>query len=325
MMTTRSDRAVFVATLLALAVPVAACTSADPGASPSPAADGGGEGGPASLDAAASTDAPVNPGGYTLKYASAGDGLRVGRGAFQLQIEHKGAPATGLGSSLSLRPVMTMPNMAHGAPVPIDAVRESATPGTYDCTLFFPMASVDASGSPVGEWSVKVASGAGELGSITVPVRPALGVDTTHVMLKNAADKVQTMGSAMPRSYPLFRDGLALEADGRWAFRVFVASIQEGNMVWPPVKPGLVLVDAAGKPQFTIQTVALEASSDGVTWSPMPCDSASRCEAKLTGLARGVVGKVHVKLTINGLPYTSDGMPPDDGKNNGFAIFAVTP
>lgn len=265
--------------------------------------------------------------GYTVELVANPAGLHVGKSRFQLKIATKsdGKAATGLASSIALAPLMTMSMMSHGAPVPIDAVHESATPGTYDCALFFPMASVDASGNPAGQWTVKVRIGALEAGSVPLTVTPGpAGSDTTHVMLRNAADTITTHGAAKMRSYPLFRDALEATTGGH-TFKVFVATIQEGMMVWPPVSVGLKLVDQSGAVQLTVQSLDLQASTDGTTWSPMTCDAASRCAARIEGLSSGTPGKIYVKMALNGHDYTTDGAAPDAGKKNAFATFMVTP
>lgn len=239
---------------------------------------------------------------------------------------HDHHPATGLASSISLKPMMDMGMMAHGSPVPIDAVSESATPGTYDCTLYFPMASVDASNNPAGQWTLDVGVDSVSAGVLDLTVGLAEGTSTTHVMLKNASDTFMSQGSAKMRSYPLFADSIEPAGNGDFTFKVFVATIQEGAMVWPPVTVGLELVDKTGENvQLKIQTLDLQASTDGTTWTPMTCDAASRCGAALSGLSASVEGKVFVKMAVNGKDYTTDGDAADPGKSNGFASFTVTP
>lgn len=240
---------------------------------------------------------------------SAAEGaLTVGKSTVQLRVTRGGAPATGLAHTIKIAPVMVMSKMTHGNPVPVDAVRETATPGTYDATLFFTMASVDASGNPAGQWKLNVAIGAEAPVSLDVTVKPAAGADTTHVMLKNASDTITAMGSPKPRNYALFRDTFAADR-----VTVFVATVLEGMMVWPPVTTGLKLTDA-----LTIESLELAASTDGATWAPMTCDATARCTA-----AVALASSVKVKLKINGKDYTTDGEAP--GETNGAATFKVTP
>jgi hypothetical protein len=264
---------------------------------------------------------------YSVEYVESAAGLHVGKSQVQIKLmdgEHK--PATGLASSIVLEPMMDMGMMAHGAPVPIDAVSESATPGTYDCTLYFPMASVDASNNPAGQWTLGVDVGSAHAGQVDLTVGLAKGTSTTHVMLKNSADTFMSHGSPKMRSYPLFADSLESAGGGDVTFKVFVATIQEGAKVWPPVTVGLELVDETGaEVQLTIQSLKLQASTDGATWTPMNCDATARCGATLKGLSSGVQGSVFVKMAVNDKDYTTDGNAPDAGKGNGFATFKVTP
>lgn len=296
---------------------VAACSASDPTPAASPADSGTPDTTP---DGATSTT------DYTVDYVAASAGLHTGKSQFQLEIKNKrdGSPATGLAASIELEPLMKMSSMmSHGNPVPADAVKESSTPGLYDCTLFFTMASVDMNGNPQGQWSLKVRVGTFDAAPIDLTVKPPAGADTTSVMLRNSSDMIASMGGAKMRSYPLFRDTLVAGQSG-YVFTTFLATIQEGGMVWPPVTPGLKLVDEGGTTvQLTVQTVELEASADGATWAAMPCDAMSRCAATVTGLSKGVAGKIFVKMKLNGHDYTTDGAALEPGKN--LATFSVTP
>lgn len=262
---------------------------------------------------------------YAVEYVAVGDGLHVGKSLFQLKITHMadGTPATGLASSVKLAPKMKMSMMSHGNPVPADAVKESSTPGTYDCTLFFTMASVDGDGNAQGQWTLKVDLGAFDAGTLDLMVKPATSTDTPSATLRRSSDMIASMGGAKMRSYPLFRD--TLEAgSGDHTFKVFLATVQEGGMVWPPVTAGLKLMDQGGiVEQLTVQTVELQASTDASTWVPMPCDAMARCTATVAGLSKGVASKIFVKMKLNGNDYTTDGNALDPSKN--VASFAVTP
>ena len=300
-----------------------ACSASDPAATPSPTDSGAADAAPdaSPLDATPDTAAA----GYAVEYVPSADGLHVGKSQFQLKITNKGdgSPATGLAASLTLAPLMKMSMMSHGNPVPLDAVKESSTPGTYDCTLFFTMASVDGNGNPQGQWTLKVGIGAFDAGSLDLTVKPAMGTETANVMLRSSSDMIASMGGSKMRSYPLFRDTLAATQGGH-EFKAFLATVQEGLMVWPPVTVGLKLVDQGGTvTQLTVQTLELEASTDGATWVAMPCDAMSRCAATVTGLSKGVAGKVYVKMKLNGKDYTTDGNALDPSKN--LATFSVTP
>lgn len=309
-----------------------ACGGSDPEATPVDAAVTAPDGAPSDTagDAAVETstgDAGAEAGGaYDVAYVAVGSGLSVGKSRYQLRVSRDGAPASGLADQIAIVPLMTMAKMSHGNPVPPDAVKESATPGTYDVTGFFTMASVDASGASLGQWTLKVAVGAQAPKPLDVMVARATGTDTTHGILKNAADTFDAMGTPKLRSWVLFRDTLEAKAGGH-ELRLFLATVQEGMLIWPPVTTGLKLVDATGKVQLTVETLALSASADGTTWTPMTCDANARCTAALAGVASS--GKIRVKLQVNGKDYTTDGAAPngatDPTKNNGWFTFTVTP
>ena len=323
------------AALLACVLSLPACGSdPDDGGSGGASATGGtaGSGGASGNGGAAGAgggsgamDAGVDAAaGYSAKIVPDPAGLFVGKSKLRLEVTTKsdGLPATGLAASISLTPMMQMTAMAHGAPVPPDAVVESGTAGTYDATLFFPMASVDKGGSPLGTWTLKVGVGPDEVAASELKVQPPTHAETTHVTLKNAADTIQSMGSAKPRNWLLFRDTLAAAASGH-EFTLFLATIQEGGMVWPPVTTGLKLTDSKGVEQLTVQSLALQVSTDASSWAAMNCDAMARCTAQLTGLPKGSAADVLVKLAVNGKDYTTDGSAPDATKKNGFATFAV--
>jgi hypothetical protein len=258
---------------------------------------------------------------YAAKIVAGSEKLFVGKGQLSLEITTvaDGKPAAGLASSLALSPVMQMGQMAHGAPVPADAVKESSTPGTYDATLFFSMAS-----GSMGSWTLNVAKDKDSIGALPIKVDEPSGTDTTHVPLKNAADTIKTpMGADKPRNWFVFRDTLSATSGGH-ELEVFLATVQAGNMVWPPVTVGLELVDEAGKAQLTVSTLAVEVSTDGSTWAPMTCGATARCKATLAGLTKGAKSDVFVKLAVNGKDYTTDGAAAEPSKKNGYATFSLT-
>ncbi|MCC6215837.1 MAG: hypothetical protein IT376_13315 [Polyangiaceae bacterium] len=244
----------------------------------------------------------------------------VGKSTLGLRIvDGSGAPVAGLASGIALLPAMDMGMHAHGAAVPSDAVHETTTAGTYDTTLFFPMAS-----SGMGSWTLGVAVGGAAAAELGVTVAEAAGTDTTHVPLSNASDTVKSpMGLDKPRNWFLFRD-VARSEGGGVTFGVFLATVQADAMLWPPVTVGLTLVDASGAEQLVVSSVEVSGSADGVTWAPMPCDATARCQAHFAGVSGGT-SELRVKLSINGAPYTTDAAAPEPAGSNGYATFVVTP
>lgn len=315
---------------VALLLPsLAACSgtddpTADPGATAGASGAAGAAGGAGGGGGSAGAGGSVG-GAAAYQVATVGTpALTVGKSALQLRIQNGDAtPATGLAGAIALSPLMTMPQMSHGGPVPPDAVVESAVPGTYDVTLFFPMASTDASGMSMGQWTLDVAVGKQSPVRLDLAVAPPKTTDTTHVALQNASDTIASSKGPSNRKYMVFRDTLQAAAGGHQV-GIFLATIQEGNMVWPPVTTGLVLKDGSGATQLTIDSVEVSGSVDGSTWTPMPCGQNARCMGVLPGSPSP--GKVFVKLRINGKDYTTDGMAPnaDPAKPNAFATFVVT-
>lgn len=276
----------------------------------------------AAVNDTATTDTAVRD--YKIDYVAVGAGLTVGKSSLQLRVTAPdGSPATGLASSIALSPLMIMPKMSHGNPVPIDAVKESATVGTYDATLFFTMASVDASGNPAGQWKLGVTIADRPKVDLDVVVNRAASSDTTHAFLRNEGDTIAAMGGAKMRNYAMFRDTLTPDGAGGYRLALFLATVQEGMLVWPPLTAGLKLTDAAGKVQLTVDTLAVEAAVEGSSFAPMTCDERARCTVTLNGLTAGTGAKVLVKLKINGRDYTTDGAAPSG--SNAHATFALTP
>lgn len=278
------------------------------------AAGGGGAAGAGGAGGGGLGGAGATTSGYSAKLVSAEP--TVGKSRFQLALTTlpDGQPATGLGPAIDIAPVMDMGGHAHGSPVPLDAVQESATAGTYDIELFFSMA---------GAWKLDVTVGDVAAGSFAANVQAPPGPDTTHVSLKSEKDTIKTpMGHDKPRNWYLFRDGLSA-ASGKHTFTVFLATVQQDAMLWPPATVGLKLVDGAGEEQLVVHSLEVLGSVDGQSWVALSCDPLSRCSGTLEGLASGVQD-IFVKLAVNGSPYTTDGAAPDAVSANEFATFVVT-
>ncbi|MBF0634546.1 MAG: hypothetical protein HQK85_07815, partial [Nitrospinae bacterium] len=101
-----------------------------------------------SSGSSSSTETPSTPPvtGYNVELLQPAMGFVTGKSAFQIRVTKKsdGSAATGLASQITLYPLMHMTSMSHTSPVPADAVTESPTPGVYDCTVFFLMATMSA-------------------------------------------------------------------------------------------------------------------------------------------------------------------------------------
>jgi hypothetical protein len=248
-------------------------------------------------------------------------GFVTGKSAFQIKVTKKsdGSPATGLASKIVLYPLMHMTTMSHTSPAPPDAVTESPTPGVYDCTVFFLMATMSAT----EYWDLQVT-----LDGVTTTFNPsvvmAMGSDTTRATLKNNSDMIMSMGGGMStRSYYLFNDGATVGVHGG-EFTIFLATQQEGLMAMPPVVAGMSIMDMNNQhAQMTINSMELSASIDSMEWGPMTCDANARCFIHIHELVAGEAATVYVTMKINGNDYTTDGSAVSGA--NDYATFTVTP
>lgn len=259
--------------------------------------------------------------GYNVELLQPEMGFVTGKSAFQVKVTKKsdGSPATGLASQITLYPLMHMSTMNHSAPVPVDAVTESPTPGVYDCTVFFGMATMSAT----EYWDLQVT-----LDGVTTTFNPnvtmAMGSDTVKATLKNNSDMIMGMTGAMSaRGYYLFKDDVTVDEHGG-EFTIFLATTQEGLMAFPPVTVGMSIMNMGNTSvQMTINTLELTASIDGMNWEAMACDSSSRCTIHIHELVAGSSSTVYVKMKVNGNDYTTDGAAASG--SNDYATFNVTP
>lgn len=259
--------------------------------------------------------------GYNVELLQPEMGFMTGKSSFQIKVTKKsdGSAATGLASQITLYPLMHMTSMNHTSPVPPDAVTESPTPGVYDCTVFFLMATMSAT----DYWDLQVTL-AGETTTFNPNVAMAMGSDTARATLKNNSDMIMSMGGAMSaRSYYLFKDDATVGVHGG-ELTLFVATQQEGLMAMPPLVSGMSIMNMGGTSvQMTINSLELMASIDAINWEPMTCDANARCSIHIHELVADVTGDVYVAMKINGNDYTTDGAAVSDA--NGYATFTVTP
>lgn len=259
--------------------------------------------------------------GYNVELLQPEMGFVTGKSAFQIKVTKKsdGSSATGLASKILLYPLMHMASMNHTSPAPPDAVTESPTPGVYDCTVFFLMATMSAT----EYWDLQVTLD-GETTTFNPNVTMAMGSDTTRATLKNNSDTIMSAGGAMSaRSYYLFKDKATVDVHGG-EFTIFLATQQEGLMAMPPVVAGMSIMDMNNQhAQMTIDSMELSASFDSMEWEAMTCDANARCFVHIHELVAGEAATVYVKMKINGKDYTTDGSAVTGA--NDYATFTVTP
>lgn len=250
---------------------------------------------------------------YKVEYVAGTMAATQGKTTFKIKVSNitTGAAVTGL--SPTLTPKMYMATMSHTTPV--DSVTDNGD-GTYTCVVYYLMAS----GPAMGFWELKVA-----LGGETATFYPSVGMsmgDTTKVTLKNSADTYTSMGSTSVRGYPVFKDSLTVMS-GMGTLKLFIAA-QESMTSWPALKTGLSLNSAA----FTVNTLAVEASTDGgTTWTAMTEEATAGhfTLGNISGLTSGTQATFLVRLTINGNVYNNNSSGTAGGTATNYATFKLTP
>ena len=167
---------------------------------------------------------------YKVEYVP-GTGMNApteGKTTFQLKITKTsdGSPASGLTPTLSF--LMTMTSGDQHA-TPIDLVSESSTtPGTYDCTVYYMMAS----GATMGTWEMTVTVN-DETTKFNPDVAMSMKSDTVKATLKGQNDIISSMSGTEKRSYYIFNDGLTSGMSmGSGTLNLFIAA-KDSMMSFP--------------------------------------------------------------------------------------------
>lgn len=267
-------------------------------------------GGKSSSSDTATTTTPV----YKVEYIP-GTGTNApvqGKTAFQLKISKQsdGSPATGLNPSLAMTMTMSSGN-AHGTPV--DSVKESATPGTYDCTAYYLMG---------GTWGMTVMVN-GETTTFNPVVSMAMGSDTVRATLYGADDIVSGMSGTSYNKYYLFRDGPISAATP--TLTLYISHGENMMMDFQAASMGSVLSSPTG----TVTSMIVTASTDSTfpATSGVTVIGADKGDGhwELSGpssLSSAGAYTVYVKLQINGQDKTADGKTASG--TNAYATFSVT-
>jgi hypothetical protein len=259
------------------------------------------------------TAAPV----YKVQYLP-GTGMNApvqGKTAFQIKItkQSDGSPATGLNPSLTLMMHMTNGD-SHATPV--DSVKESSTPGTYDCTVYYMMAS----GPTMGTWDMNITVG-GETTTVNPDVAMAMDNDTIRTILYGADDVVTGMSGTVYNKFFIFRDGMISAATP--TLKLYITHAENMMMDFLPVSEGSVLSSG------TVTAMIVTASTDstfpatpGVTVTGTD-DSNGHWELSgLSSLSSAGTYTVYVELKVNGQDKTTDGKAGSG--ENAYATFFVT-
>jgi len=249
----------------------------------------------------------------------------AGKSQFQIKLAKRdNTPATGL--ALKIKPTMHMDSgMNHSTPV--DLVSESTTtPGTYNCTAYYLMAS----GLGMGFWDLKVDITNGtstESAMFFPPVGMAMGTTTGRTTLKGVNDMIlssPTGTATEKRTYYLFNDGLTSSMN-KYTFKLFLAT-KESMMSYPAVATGTSLKNEQNT-SWVVNPITVDASTDKTTWFPATEGTVAGhwSIANLTGLSSGQTGTIYVRMSVNNEVKSTNGMATSSTGTNGYATFTVTP
>ena len=250
---------------------------------------------------------------YVVEYVPGMMVATQGKTTFKIKLSNLDGTAAS-GKTITLMPKMYMASMSHAAPV--DAVTESATPGTYDCSVYYLMAS----GPGMGLWELKVMIGM-ESATFYPPVAMSMGT-TSRVTLKGINDVIGLMMGmgTTNRTYYIFNDGSTFGMAS--TLNLFIAAQDDSMMMkFPAVSTGSTLHNEMNVSR-TVATMTVLASTDnGVTWSSLTSSNSGHWSVSgLTGLASG--GSIKIQVTIDGEQKTTDGAAVVAGTND-FATFTV--
>lgn len=257
---------------------------------------------------------------YRLRYLPGSMAAMQGKTRFQIAVADAATgltPQTGL--ALSLSPVMHMASHSHGTPV--DGCTETATAGTYDCTLYYLMASQMMNGTAMGYWDLRLLVDGTDEAHFHPPVMMAMG-DSTRATLKGVNDDIAGMGQTENRSYYLFRSHLSGETDNH-RFQLFIAA-KENMMDYPALASGSILNPGDAEHELSVASIGVEVSTDASNWLTASEDGGGYWTADgLSGLSNGTQGEIYVRLTVNGEQKSTDGNPATD--STAYATFLATP
>jgi hypothetical protein len=281
------------------------------------------------LAAACGTSSSSNNGAssvYNVEYIP-GTGMNApkqGRSEFQLKItkQSDGSPVTGVTPTLKF--TMTMTN-GHQHATPIDSVKESSTPGTYDCSVYYLMAS----GPAMGTWEMDVTVN-GETTVFYPGVAMAMGTDTVVATLTGQNDIISGSTGTEKRAYYLFNDGLTSGMTmGSGTLSLFIAA-KDSMMSYPSLASNgtTTLKDETGT-SWSANPVTVQASTDGSTWTPGTNSSGGHWSISLaSGITSSITNTIYVRLDVgkNGgaaEQKTTDGSMASG--SNGYRNIFTTP
>ena len=253
---------------------------------------------------------------YRFEYVEGMMTAREGKTQFKLRVTDAATgttPQTGL--SLTLMGMMYMATMNHSTP-DVDCV-ESATAGTYDCTIYYLMPS-SMMGNSMGYWTLTVMAGMGESAVFYPTVDMAMNGNGKVTLKGQSGDMIPSMMGVENRNYYFYKDSVT-GSTGSHTIKLFLAA-KEGMMDFPALYVGKVL-NLGTANELTVSSMSVEVSTDGSTW--VAADGGGNdgywTATAVAGLTDGVEGSFSIRLTVNGEQKTTDGAAPS-GSNNAAQI-----
>lgn len=240
----------------------------------------------------------------------------IGKSTFQLRITNlsDGTPATGKGVSLApmMTMIMSMSTITHSTPV--DVVTESLTPGTYDCTIYYIMAS-----SSADTWELKAI-----ISGETATFSPSVGNAAKPSKLRGQTDDIITNGTGTEtRTYFLIKDGPTTTT----SISLFIAAQENDKMSFSQVYSGATFTDETDS-ALPITNVLVEAATDPLASWQSGTNGGTGGHWTLpispTPLSSGGTGTVYVRLTVDGKQKsTNSALVSAPTDSNGYQTFLV--
>lgn len=261
---------------------------------------------------------------YTVEYVPGMMDPMEGKSQFQIRVTDSTGAA--VSEAVSLMPMMYMSTKTHSTPVD-GACTESTTAGTYDCTMYYVMASVMMDGMSMGYWDLKVMIGgmSGESVHFFPPVMMAMN-GTALAKLRNSNLTMTMMSTTSVRTFLIFKSSL-MGTTGSHTFELFTSTMAT-MMDFPAVDNSAILndgtpnaltitgmtVEVSTDPTFNTDTVVASEDSNGYWTAP-----------GITGLTDGVEGTLYVRVNINTHTLNSSIDGVAGAGINDYATFTITP
>lgn len=273
----------------------------------------------------------VNSASYRFEYLPGMMSAMEGKTGFKVAVTDAATGSTPQsGLTLTLQAKMFMASKAHMTPV--DGCAESATAGTYECTIFYLMPSLMNNVS-MGYWQLMVTAN-----SEMVSFYPEVGMGMNgngkrKLMAQATGSTIDAMtGLSVPtysdfvmmntsaRMYFLFKDDITAGSTSGHKVRLFAAA-KESMDSFPALYSGANF----NMGSFNANPVVLEFSVDGNSWFAMSDEANGYWGIdNVSGLINGAENTFYARLTVNSEQKTADGnLPALDGSND-YAVFTTT-